>query len=64
MAVFGRKRAAEARRREIAAWWRRLQAINNGIGIADVVRLAALDGRDYTHAEVMEVRSLMYSGRL
>lgn len=60
-----RKRAAaEARQREIAAWWRQLQAIHNGIGIADVVTLASLDGRDYSHAEVMAVRSLMYSGQL
>lgn len=63
--MFGRKRAAaEARQREIAAWWRTLQRINGGIGVADVVRLGTLDGRDYSYEEVMAVRSAMYSGRL
>lgn len=63
--MFARKRAAaEARQREIAAWWRKLQAINNGIGIADVVRLGQQEGRTYTYDEVMAVRSLMYSGQL
>ncbi|MFF7973847.1 hypothetical protein [Streptomyces sp. NPDC007905] len=62
MTMLRRKRAA--REREIAAWWRKLQAIHNGIGVADVVRLAQLDGRDYSFEEVMAVRSDMYSGRL
>ncbi len=60
--MFGRKIAD--RRREIAAWIRELQAINGGIGIADVVRLAQMHGRDYSFNEVMHVRSDMHLGRL